>query len=171
MVAYSFQKEFEAPIRSGVKAQTIRPDRKRHARPGETIQLYTGQRTRHARLIGTAICRSVGAIEIDFRFKEVRFNYLSSRVLMGPAGVDSFAVSDGFANWIAMQAFWRQKHGDALPVFSGVLVVWHQLELQPTLQPEPPCARFPRRKCPGACQYVLPAGACWRTYPVPEVEG
>lgn len=45
MVAYSFQKRFVEPIRSGRKRQTIRADRKRHARPGEVLQLYSGMRT------------------------------------------------------------------------------------------------------------------------------
>lgn len=39
MVAYSFRKRFGPPILAGTKAQTIRADRKRHARPGEEVQL------------------------------------------------------------------------------------------------------------------------------------
>jgi len=35
MVAYSFRARFREPILVGAKRQTIRADRKRHARPGE----------------------------------------------------------------------------------------------------------------------------------------
>lgn len=66
MVAYSFRAHFEAPIRAGTKAQTIRADRARHARAGEELQLYTGMRTQHCRLIGRAICMAVSPICINF---------------------------------------------------------------------------------------------------------
>jgi hypothetical protein len=46
VVAYSFRQQFRPPILAGTKRQTIRADRKRHARPGEQLQLYTGMRTR-----------------------------------------------------------------------------------------------------------------------------
>jgi hypothetical protein len=42
MVAYSFNPIFVGPILAGTKRQTIRAERKRHARPGEAMQLYTG---------------------------------------------------------------------------------------------------------------------------------
>ena len=45
MVAYSFKRRFREPILAGSKQQTIRADRKRHARRGEALQLYTGMRT------------------------------------------------------------------------------------------------------------------------------
>ncbi|MBF0375797.1 MAG: ASCH domain-containing protein [Alphaproteobacteria bacterium] len=63
-MAYSFKARFADPIETGQKRQTIRKDRRRHARPGETIQLYTAQRTIHCRLIGTATCVAVHRIEI-----------------------------------------------------------------------------------------------------------
>lgn len=46
MVAYNFQARFAAAIEAGEKAITIRSiGRRRHARNGERLQLYTGQRT------------------------------------------------------------------------------------------------------------------------------
>jgi hypothetical protein len=46
MVAYSFAPQFIDTIRSGTKCQTIRPiGKRRHARTGEPVQLYTGMRT------------------------------------------------------------------------------------------------------------------------------
>ena len=53
MVAYSLKPRFIPPILSGAKRQTIRAiSRRRHAIPGETLQLYTGMRTKQCRLIG-----------------------------------------------------------------------------------------------------------------------
>ena len=53
MVAYSFKSQFEEPIVAREKRQTVRGFRKRHARPGEPIQLYVGMRTRNCRKILT----------------------------------------------------------------------------------------------------------------------
>lgn len=74
MVAYSFKAQFVEPIRAGLglptepqirpKRQTIRADRKRHARPGEELQLYRGMRTRQCFLIGRAACTEVTKIRI-----------------------------------------------------------------------------------------------------------
>lgn len=50
MVAYNFQARFVAAIEAGEKAITIRTiGRRRHARIGERLQLYTGQRTKACR--------------------------------------------------------------------------------------------------------------------------
>src|SRR5579859_6979563 len=85
MVAYSFRPRFVAAIKIGLglpvqiedrdpesttmllpKRQTIRAvGDKRHAQPGEKIQLYTGMRTKHCRKIGEAVCVSVQAIEFN----------------------------------------------------------------------------------------------------------
>ena len=54
MVAYNFQPEFVAPIQSGVKTQTIR--RSARCKTGDELQLFTGQRTKACRQIGTATC-------------------------------------------------------------------------------------------------------------------
>lgn len=53
MVAYSFHPRFVDAILGGTKRQTIRMHRRRHARPGEEMQLYAGMRTRHCRLVKT----------------------------------------------------------------------------------------------------------------------
>ena len=47
VVALNFKQQFIPPILSGAKRQTIRAiGRRRHAIPGETLQLYTGMRTK-----------------------------------------------------------------------------------------------------------------------------
>ncbi|WP_292672606.1 hypothetical protein [Mesorhizobium sp.] len=47
MVAYSFKTMFGPQVSALMKRQTVRADRKRHARPGEPVQLYQGMRTRN----------------------------------------------------------------------------------------------------------------------------
>ena len=102
MVAYSFKKRFGPPILAGAKAQTIRADRKRHARPGEFVQLFTGMRTRQCRRLGETPCLSVEPIRIELprarRAPEVLVfdavgalarHYLTARALQ------NFAQADG----------------------------------------------------------------------------
>ncbi len=69
MVAYSFQNRFVDHVQAGLepgpwcpgmKRHTLRKPREgrsRHARPEQTVQLYTAMRTRHCRMIGKAVCR------------------------------------------------------------------------------------------------------------------
>lgn len=127
MVAYSFQKRFEAPIRWNAKRHTIRVERagrSRHARPGERVQLYVGMRTKHCRLIATPICDRVWPIRIDLTAEIVCAN---DGWIRSAADLDAFAVSDGFADWSDMVAFWGHQHPGVL-VFSGVMIGWAQIE-------------------------------------------
>lgn len=65
MPAYSFKSRFAEPILSNQKLQTIRAvGKRRHARVGERMQLYTGMRTKQCKLIATRICSSVHHIEL-----------------------------------------------------------------------------------------------------------
>jgi hypothetical protein len=121
MVAYSFKRQFVAPIKAGTKAQTIRADRKRHAREGEALQLYTGMRTRACQLIGRAVCAGVQPITIDARDRPVIV--LPDRELRPLAGIDDFARLDGFEDWQAMRRFWEEYHPGS-STFSGVLITW-----------------------------------------------
>ena len=127
MVAYSFQQRFVAPILAGTKHQTIRAERKRHARKGETLQLYTGMRTRHCSLIGVALCTDVSRLRLG-----IEGDWLEARDWRWHARgrLDGFARDDGFADWPEMQHFWRQQH-PGIPIFTGVLIRWNYLVLAP----------------------------------------
>ncbi len=126
MVAYSFKKQFVDPIQSGAKRQTIRADRRRHVRSGETIQIYTAMRTKQCRLVGTAICICVDPITINVQGSCIT---LKDRVLQPLVDLNDFARSDGFEDWPAMRRFWEANHPDQ-PVFSGVLIRWDQFTPQ-----------------------------------------
>lgn len=131
MTAYSFKKQFVEPIRVGLgvraeewecpKRQTIRADRKRHARPGEEIQLYCGMRTKGCFLIGRARCVSVEPIVINLKRETIKVG----RTLIAGANLSEFARSDGFEHWMAMRDFWRETHG--VEKFEGVLIQWEPL--------------------------------------------
>ena len=128
MVAYSFKARFAAPITAGTKRQTIRAPRKRHARPGEEVQLYTGMRTRQCRLVGRATCRAVRRVQIEITDVDWA-NYVEIDGVP-VADLDAFARSDGFADWSDMVAFWRKEHPSSDPdrlSFSGVMIEWGDL--------------------------------------------
>lgn len=124
MVAYSFKPRFVAPIQAGTKRQTIRADRKRHARPGEQLQLYTGMRTKQCKLIARSTCVSVDLVLLNFAdHGVVRVNGI---VLFSDAAMQDFAHRDGFTSWADMRAFWRENH-PGMEQFEGVIIRWGDL--------------------------------------------
>ncbi len=133
MVAYSLQKRFEERILDGTKFHTIRGHRRRHARPGEELQLYTGMRTRQCRLICRARCVEVQPIVLVFdgrdRFSLPAKDYES---VCDPEGneraLDRLAVNDGFTDWADLKAFWREQH-PGVDRFEGVLISWSPLSI------------------------------------------
>lgn len=132
MVAYSFRKRFVDKIEDGSKRQTIRPwGLKRHARVGEEVQLYFGQRTKHCRLLRRAECWAADNIWINFDLMKVM---ISGKMDVAPPtlfekrdDLDAFARDDGFSSWADLVEFWSVEHYDgAAPdgVFYGVIVKW-----------------------------------------------
>ena len=131
MVAYSFKKQFGPQILAGTKAQTIRADRKRHARTGEMVQLFTGMRTRQCRRLGESQC--VEVLPVRFAFSKrgaAELMQVGERYLVTSAQMNAFAQADGFADLEAMAGFWWAEHppeaGNVL-TFEGVLIRWQAL--------------------------------------------
>lgn len=133
MVAYSFKPSFIADIQAKVKRQTIRLPRKRHARPGEALQLFTGPRMKPVRL-GAAICKAAYNVRLDFDRHSPSVTLDDSVVYDTREALNAFAVRDGFtpidrgtrqpvSPWEYMAAWWRLTHPDH-PAFSGVLIDW-----------------------------------------------
>ncbi len=145
MVAYSFKRRFVLRIQVGLglatpgpecpqvlpppKRQTIRLDRRRHARPGEEVQLYCAQRTKRCFLIGRARCTDVQLIRIEFERPRRR----RDRVYVGGVlrfaehrELDAFARADGFGDWSALRLFWHDEH-PGIADFEGVLISWKPL--------------------------------------------
>lgn len=142
MVAYSFKSQFVAPIRSGAKCQTVRADRKRHAQPGERMQLYTGMRTKAcARIRPDVLCLAVHGIEICTSRLLTEGGHLTGLASIAINGIpldageiEWFARLDGFDPAFApgiwsirtaragMGNFWLKEHGEGR--FAGVLIQW-----------------------------------------------
>lgn len=141
MVAYSFRPQFAEPIATLAKRQTVRADRKRHARPGERLQLYTGMRTRQCRklLDIDPVCIDVRPIEIELGDRQLRtptgwthfvYEIVIDGIALTPTEIENFAVADGFGvNGAAdgaaaerMGQFWYHNHG--LDRFRGVVIRW-----------------------------------------------
>lgn len=118
MVAYNFMRQFAPAVASGLKRQTMRPESKRHARPGQLVQLYTGLRTRGSRLLGLGECEVSVPVTIT-----------DDAVLVPGESItdlDAFARADGFTDFPDMKAWFAEKHG--LP-FSGRLITWKPIKL------------------------------------------
>jgi hypothetical protein len=140
MVAYSFKSFFAPQILAGLKTQTVRADRRRHARPGEPVQLFTGMRTKACRKILTPdpVCVRVSPILI------VTSSLIEGGIASITIGgwpqwrgeIEDFASADGFSPALAggapkmtgrtarenMGAFWLAEHGEGR--FEGVLIEW-----------------------------------------------
>ena len=122
MVAYNFQKQFVEPIQSGEKTHTIRKNgNRRHAKPGEPMQIYFGLRTKYARkIIDDPTCLFVSVIEIEVTEDRIAGIWIDGEGV--PGDMNDFAVSDGFADIAAMHKFWLDFHGVGL--FRGSMIGW-----------------------------------------------
>lgn len=129
MVAYSFQTQFAAPIAALEKRQTVRGYRKRHARPGELVQLFTGMRTKHCRKILAAdpVCVDVRHVLLAFAADDaVSQIELDGRLLCGDE-VEAFAAADGFGPAdgearLRMGRFWNRS--GPICSWAGVVIYW-----------------------------------------------
>ena len=130
MVAYSFKKRFGLPIRAGTKAQTVRAERKRHARPGEELQLYTGMRTRHCVLLGRSTCVSIEPVRLCFSERSATELFQVGGEHLDLTAMEAFARADGFNDVEDMARFWWAEHphaGTDCITFVGVLIRWMPL--------------------------------------------
>ncbi|MEI9410732.1 ASCH domain-containing protein [Mesorhizobium salmacidum] len=139
MVAYSFKPMFGLQVSGLIKRQTVRADRKRHARPGEPVQLYQGMRTIHCRKLVEAdpICTRVRSIE--FAISDLMPGAIVSIAIeaipLHREEIELFCRADGFAPSCVfdfglrgdtarenMGLFWLQHHG--MGRFEGKLIEW-----------------------------------------------
>jgi len=137
MVAYSFNASFVEQVQSGAKCQTVRLPRKRHARPGEPVQLFTGMRTRACRKLvdPDPICAGVDDIEIRFADHTIASIEINGVPLGNAQMLEDFAIADGFGHRASLllphepfpasyifTRWWAQTHPGS--VFHGVVVRW-----------------------------------------------
>lgn len=132
MVAYSFKAQFAGPIIDGTKCQTIRANRKRHARVGEAIQLYAGMRTKHCRklLEINPICTHVETVQLEIGDDpaDPLFSVSIDGRRLCDVEIEEVALMDGFTADDVQDAtqrmgqFWLSVHGAG--IFDGVLISW-----------------------------------------------
>ncbi len=122
MVAYSFKSRFAPLIFLGLKRQTIRGGRARHARPGEMLQLFVGMRTAKCHKICTDVrCTSVRPILIAFEPQGAIEGILVDG--FAPPDLDDFAREDGFADLLDMETFWHRENSP-VGLWHGFLIQW-----------------------------------------------
>lgn len=114
MVAFNFSPEFADAVASGAKCQTVRKTAR--AKKGDTLQLYTGQRTKSCRKLREAECLYVDYVHIA-----------PDGLTVGDTekhhgNADAFAKRDGFENYAAMVAWFEKKYGS--PHFVGYVHRW-----------------------------------------------
>lgn len=129
MTQYNFDPRWITPIASGAKRQTIRKPRAGagHAKPDDTLQLYTRSRTPQQTLIARARCTEVVPVQLSFGGgRLVMYSVRPGAWVMDPAKCDRFAAKDGFQDAADMRAFWAEKH-PGVAEFTGVLIRWELL--------------------------------------------
>ncbi len=128
MTAYGFKEQFVEPLRAGTKIGTIRANgKRRHARPGDDVQLYCGMRRPGCfKIRPDVICQRVNEIEIHpapLGYAWVRSNGV---LIHTSSELDEFAVADGFFAFEQMVEFWDREHG-RIDVFHGSHIIWGPL--------------------------------------------
>ncbi|MEM6837665.1 MAG: hypothetical protein AAF609_12515 [Cyanobacteria bacterium P01_C01_bin.120] len=120
MVAYNFQPQFAEAISTWQKRQTIRAlGKRRHARIGDALQLYTGQRTKECRklLALDPPCTAVLPISIGLNGRMVEV--FIDDVYVAQDQLEQLAKDDGFNSVDEFIYFFESR----LP-FEGVIVKW-----------------------------------------------
>src|SRR6476660_5404138 len=120
MALINFSREdFVKAVANGSKHFTIRQLRKKPVKKGETLQLYTGLRTKQARKLREAVCTNVGDIKIENKRKE--FLFLLENKPLSLEEVQDISNKVGFdsvEDWIE---YFKNKY--KFP-FKGQLIEW-----------------------------------------------
>ena len=106
MGLYNFKERFVEPILTGRKNHTIRATRKHPDKPGNIMHLYTGLRTKNARLLMRRPCVKVEEIVIDH---ECSMQVYVNGVELDRDERERLAVADGFKDFAEMRAFWNGR--------------------------------------------------------------
>ena len=119
MPSFSFQLRFATEIASGKKGGTIRSTKR--CKPGQTMFLFTGLRTKQSNRIGTKPC--VGVVPVTLGLYHI---YLDGLQLSKDECIE-FAKADGFKDLDVFFDFFEDHYG--LP-YSGFWHVWDKSLLE-----------------------------------------
>lgn len=119
MPAINFQPRFADMVASGQKRQTIRKTCR--VKIGDTVYLYTGQRTKQCRKLGEGVVTAVHSVNLIWNTYLEQPYILVATLPLPLWEIDVFAGNDGFADAREMFDWFGETHG--LP-FNGWLVKW-----------------------------------------------
>ena len=128
MPVLNFKAQFADAILSGEKNHTIRPLGKRKYRRGGKVYLYTGQRTKSCRLLGTAVIACLRNIEIrnDISPAIVKIQGFDKIPYeMDEITLDLYAKHDGFSSAADFINFFKETYGD---IFYGQEISWRDFK-------------------------------------------
>lgn len=130
MGLYNFHKRFAPFVLAGTKTHTIRSFRRYPDKPGNTLHLYTGLRTKKAKLLMVAKCVKIEDIRIELKLysgKGVLARGLKFPVIfiddaeLTRDEMEALARRDGFNSFADMLIFWSGR----LP-FRGHVIHWRK---------------------------------------------
>lgn len=125
MPALNFKKQFAPKILSGAKRHTIRETRKVPIKMGDTLYLYTGQRTKNAQLLMMTECVEVQNIKLFYLGNPVERRVQIGNFILSREAKEALAKADGFESFNAFWNFFfednpeRKNNG-----FEGQLIKW-----------------------------------------------
>lgn len=128
MGLYNFKDRFVPFIKAGTKKHTIRSIRQYPDKPGKMLHLYSGLRTKKAKLIMRVRCTKVDQISIEILppFPAIIETH---HIAVSINGVDLSATekellarADGFSSFREMVFFWTEPK-NRLP-FRGHIIHW-----------------------------------------------
>ena len=121
MPALNFQERFADAVETHKKRQTIRRVWKRPIKPGDTLYLKMGMRTKRCRKLGKEVCSDYRPITINEHSISLLTNLGTLEIWPEGYPLAWFARKDGFDSWEEMRDWFRDRYG--LP-FEGVLITW-----------------------------------------------
>lgn len=106
MVAYNFSPEFAEEVAARRKRQTLRPQPR--AKIGDTLQLFTGQRTPECRKLTEEdpVCTRTGRVNLY----PTNMHFDGHEQTADTA--DGYARYDGFKDYAAMYAWFLARYGE-----------------------------------------------------------
>lgn len=117
MPALNFQPRFADLVESGQKTQTIRKTLR--GKVGDTVYLYTGQRTKNCRKLGEGVVTNIETVSLYRGCLGPHVMVAGNEILV--VDFKRFALADGFASFHEMLDWFEKHHG--LP-FDGFLYKW-----------------------------------------------
>lgn len=120
MALINFSREdFIKAVEKGTKHFTVRFLRKNPLRKGESLQLYTGLRTKHARKLRDTVCKNIWELKIVNKKDKFLF-YLDGKELPGNE-IKDIGNRIGFNSTEDWVTYFKEKY--KFP-FRGQLIEW-----------------------------------------------